>query len=132
LAGRTPNGSRTLYSWYTGNGPNNIFYKAVSQSTTPALRTSSPTAQTADPFFAPNPFNSSTSFVTMNLFQGLLDTRLTIFDITGKELFDFTGSAEKLNAKVSEESAVLERGIYIFKLSSPTKQQQWLMKMIKM
>jgi len=115
----------------TGSG-NDVFYKLPAIGGT-SLRKETAAANTETEIrFAPNPFTSSVEIVIPNAERNLPDMRLTIYDITGKELFAFTGNTETLNVKVAKASTELESGIYLFKLDSPSKQQQWQQKLVKL
>jgi hypothetical protein len=122
------------YNNYDANtsSNNDVFYKLPYQNVNGLKQETAGGVSDIAPLFSPNPFNTSTALVPLHSLVGLTDLQLTVSDIMGRTIFTIHGNASSLNKNLSSLSSALESGIYLFKISSPTNEQQWLQKMVKL
>lgn len=120
--------SDNLYTWYNDGSQNgsvyDIFYKSVAQSTTPALRTE-PAAKNFDisPVIYPNPAGD-----ILNIKGAAANSTFSLYNLFGEETLKMTLKEGVTQVNISALSA----GIYLVKVNSPAKMNQWLLKFIKM
>ena len=133
LAGRYDRSYLLCTYTFQNSGTNDdVFYKRPTWNTNGLKQETMGGISETAPLFSPNPFTSSVEVVIPNAVRNLTDIVLEVYDIMGEKIFTIHGSDASLNKELSSLSTTLESGIYLFKISSPSEDQQWLQKMVKL
>jgi hypothetical protein len=122
----------TYYGWDNTSTTTDVWYKTKSQSSPPLRMENAADAAEDVIIFYPNPFSASVEVALPNSLRQFSEMYLVIYDITGKEILALSGRGKSLAQKISSASAVLEKGVYIFKISSSDSENQWREKLIKL